>query len=86
MKKEKLKLESVKIKSFVTELDDSQEKTIQGGSMRACTWFSCPNEGGTTPPYRRKIPITQISIVICSLPTYCGGLTCPNNVSNPADA
>jgi len=43
MKKQKLDLNKLEVKSFVTELDSRQESRILGGeSLRSCPRGTCP--------------------------------------------
>lgn len=65
--KKKMKLDSLKVKSFVTKVDESKEETVKGGRpvpiqpidfsllVKTCTWYSELNTACTCP--ESEIPL-----------------------------
>ena len=52
MKKEKLKLKHLKIKTFVTTFEAKEDKTIKGGSVvNSCTVYPICSADGCATPY-----------------------------------
>ena len=66
MKTNKLKLNDLKVNSFVTALDEKNVKTVQGGVS-----YTCPTHINTCP--------TQPGYTHCSHRPTEGGTGCPND-------
>jgi len=49
--KQKLKLEELKVQSFVTSLDENSKQTIEGGAVVTMRWQGCvpPPPGSSAP-------------------------------------
>ncbi len=71
MKSKKLSLKSIKVKSFVTDLENGRSQTVQGG--KGVTFFPC---GGTKNSCLLSFPpcdVTGETEATCDEPTNIGG-------------
>ena len=67
MKKKKITLNKITVKSFVTEMDESQVNTVKGGFLSI---WNCGGGGKDT---------NQTDCAACTIGSQCSQLNCPTD-------